>query len=76
MRFDFEITLIYLSFRTIVINNAYVNTIDEIPFERPNYGKFLENSHSAEDILQKQTGLKPFIFNSRPCDVGKARANG
>ena len=56
-----------------MINNAYVHTIDEIPFERPNYGKFLENSHSAEDILQKQTGFKFFIFNSHPSDVGEGR---
>ena len=25
-------------------------------FERPEYGKFLQDSHSAEDILQRQTG--------------------
>ena len=54
--------------KRIVIDNKYVHTIDEISFERPNYGKFLKDSHRAEDILQEKTGFnfqgtfKSFMF--------------
>ena len=40
-------------------NNPWVKdglTIDDVEYERPAYGAFLKDSHSAEDILQRQTG--------------------
>ena len=32
-------------------------TQDDVEYERPAYGKFLQDSHSAQDILQGQTGM-------------------
>ena len=32
-------------------------TQDDVEYERPVYGKFLKDSHSAQDILQTQTGM-------------------
>ena len=50
--------------KRIVIDNKYVHTIVEISFERPNYGKFLKDSHRAEDILQEKTGFKFFMLDT------------
>ena len=33
-------------------------THEDLKFERPVYGKFLQDSHSAQDILQGQIGMK------------------
>ena len=38
--------------------NLVPKTQDDLEFERPVYGKFLQDSHSAQDILQGQIGMK------------------
>ena len=37
--------------------NLVPKTLSDLEFERPVYGKFLQDSHSAQDILQGQTGI-------------------
>ena len=40
--------------------NLVPKTLDDLKFDRPVYGKFLQDSHSAQDILQGQIGMNSF----------------
>ena len=45
--------------------NLVSKTQDDLQFDRPVYGKFLQDSHSAQDILQGQIGMNSFNQKSR-----------